>query len=394
MVSQLRSNAVPRSLAFLKEIEIGISGRCNAGCVDCERWSIIDNNKLFVNKNNPALNKIIDRKTLYETFKQAKKLEQVLMIGTTGDPLSHPEHDLVCQDLVSLYPKIKIIMHTNGSLGKPEVWQNIAKIKNVTVEFAIDGLEETNHIYRRNVKWESVMKNVKLFIAEGGKAEWKYVAFPHNRYQIPRARKMAEDLGFQNFNLVSRHSPTGWMDKLILQQSKNKNPKIPHQGKTKVTVDYKDKLQQNLDKFIEQGGFIEPECASNYYISQKPNQFLKNNTTTKIFIEADGSVWPCCFIAVLEFYSNNLISSYWQDKRKALDEKYGANWNNLYHRSLDDILKTEIFPPYITKEFNNLEDANSENINPACIINCGKCNFYDPIGSETDHSSEFFMHRS
>ena len=43
MINKLRANAVARSLANLTEIEIGISGRCNAGCVACDRWSIVDN---------------------------------------------------------------------------------------------------------------------------------------------------------------------------------------------------------------------------------------------------------------------------------------------------------------------------------------------------------------
>ena len=393
MVSQLRKNAIERSLANLTEIEIGISGRCNAGCVDCERWSIIDGKKLFVNKNNPILNKIMDRKKIRETFAKCKKLQSVLFIGTTGDPLSHPELDLICQDLIDLYPKIKIIMHTNGSLGKKEVWTNLAKMPNVRIEFAIDGLEDTNHIYRRNVKWESVMSNVKHYIGLGGSAEWKYVAFPHNRHQIPRAIYMSDQLGFDNFNLVSRHSPTIWMDNLILEQSQHKNPKKTFAGTTMPKVEYEKELQKNLDKFVMANGTIEPECAQNFSKSEKPNKFLKSNTTTKIFIEADGSVWPCCFVAVLEFYSNKMISSYWNDKKKYFNDKYGIGWNNLYKTSIDKILNTELFPPYVTKSFYDLDKATSDDVIPACIINCGKCNFYDPIGSETDHSTEFFMHR-
>jgi MoaA/NifB/PqqE/SkfB family radical SAM enzyme len=393
MVNQLRANSFPKNLANLTEIEIGISGRCNAGCVDCERWSIIDNNNIFVNKNNPILNKIMDRQKIKETFAKCKKLESVLFIGTTGDPLSHPQLDLICQDLIEMYPKIKIIMHTNGSLGRKELWTNLAKMPNVRVEFAIDGLEDTNHIYRRNVKWESVIANVKHFISLGGYAEWKYVAFPHNRHQIPRARHMAKELGFDNFNLVSRHSPTIWMDNLILQEAQNKLPKKIHPDATNERVEYEQELQRTLDRFAQANGIIEPECASNFNKSEKPNKFLKSNTATKIFIEADGSVWPCCFVAVLEFYSNAVISNYWIDKKKYFDEKYGVGWNNLYNNPIEKILATELFPPYVTRGFKDLKTATVDEVIPACIINCGKCNFYDPIGSETDHSTEFFMHR-
>jgi len=394
MPRSLQSYAIDKSCEQLTEVEIGISGRCNAGCVDCERWTIVNQTDLYVNKNNPALNKIIDRETAKQLFQKIKRLKNVLFIGTTGDPLSHPELDLICQDIIDMYPKVRIQMHTNGSLGKENVWKNLAGMNNVHIEFAIDGLEDTNHIYRRNVKWDSVMRNAKLFIETGGNAEWKFVAFPHNRHQILRARKMSKDLGFQNFNLVSRHSPTVWMDNLILRQSKNKIPTSFYEGTTKKYVDYKEELEKNLQKFIQSNGMIEPECASNYRTQNDPAKVKQKNTPTKIFIEADGTVWPCCFIAVLDFYSNDIIGSHWQDKKQFFLNKYGENFNNLFYHPLENILKTELFPPYITNKFTDLKNATIDDVMPACIINCGKCKFYDPVGSETDHSLEFFMHRN
>lgn len=394
MPRSLQSYAFDKIYHNLTEVELGISGRCNAGCVDCERWTIVNQTDLYINKNNPALNKIIDRETIRNVFSKIKKLKNVLFIGTTGDPLSHPELDLICQDIIEMYPTVSIRMHTNGSLGKQSVWQNLAGMKNVYVEFAIDGLEDTNHIYRRNVKWETVMKNTEFFIQSGGKAEWKYVAFPHNRHQIPRARKLSEHMGFERFNLVSRHSPTEWMDDLILKQSTNKLPKNFYQESTKNYVEYEKKLEDNFKKFVDSNGTIEPECASNFRFDHDPTKNVQKNTPTKIFIEADGTVWPCCFVAVLDFYSNDVIGSYWQDKKKFFTDKYGDNFNNIFHVSLEKILKTELFPPHITRGFNDLKNSSSRDIMPACIINCGKCKFYDPVGSETDHSTEFFMHRN
>ena len=81
------------------------------------------------------------------------------------------------------------------------------------------------------------------------------------------------------------------------------------------------------------------------------------------------------------------------EKKKHFDTTYGKGWNNLYNNPVEKILATELFPPYVTKGFKNLKTATVDDVIPACIINCGKCNFYDPIGSETDHSTEFFMHR-
>ena len=45
------------------------------------------------------------------------------------------------------------------------------------LDFSVDGLEETNHLYRQGVKWEHVERNMKAFINAGGRARWDYLIF-------------------------------------------------------------------------------------------------------------------------------------------------------------------------------------------------------------------------
>lgn len=54
------------NLHTIKEIELGLTGRCYAGCIDCGRWKIINQKEIYVNGNNPALNKILDVDLLLE----------------------------------------------------------------------------------------------------------------------------------------------------------------------------------------------------------------------------------------------------------------------------------------------------------------------------------------
>ena len=63
--------------------------------------------------------------------------------------------------------KIKIEIHTNGGARNVEFWENLGKLskiagKNILVIFSVDGLEDTNHIYRRNVKWDKLKENGNL----------------------------------------------------------------------------------------------------------------------------------------------------------------------------------------------------------------------------------------
>ena len=52
-------------------------------------------------------------------------------------------------------PNIKIEMWTNGGARDTVFWKRMAQLK-VHVIFGIDGLEDTNHLYRKNAKWKSI----------------------------------------------------------------------------------------------------------------------------------------------------------------------------------------------------------------------------------------------
>ena len=43
-----------------------------------------------------------------------------------------------------------------------------------------------------------MIENAKAFINAGGKAQWNYLVYKHNEHQIPEARKMSEELGFDD----------------------------------------------------------------------------------------------------------------------------------------------------------------------------------------------------
>ena len=67
------------------------------------------------------------------------------------------------------------------------------------VIFAIDGLEDTNHLYRVNTNFNKIMENAKAFINAGGLARWDFIAFAHNEHQIEEAKALAEQMGFVKF---------------------------------------------------------------------------------------------------------------------------------------------------------------------------------------------------
>ena len=98
---------------------------------------------------------------------------------------------------------------TNGSCGRVDTYSNLARL-GVQMTFSIDGLEDTNHIYRQDVVWSKVMERAKAFINAGGIAHWKFVVFKHNVHQIQSADRLSKKMGFASFEVINderNHGP-------------------------------------------------------------------------------------------------------------------------------------------------------------------------------------------
>jgi sulfatase maturation enzyme AslB (radical SAM superfamily) len=112
-------------------------------------------------------------------------------------------------------------MNTNGALKSAVWWQELANIFNQPqdyVVFSIDGLEDTNHIYRKNVVWSKLIENAQAFIKAGGSAHWDMLVYQHNQHQVDLCEQLARDMGFSWFRAkVSKRPyinglefPVGW----------------------------------------------------------------------------------------------------------------------------------------------------------------------------------------
>jgi len=67
---------------------------------------------------------------------------------------------------------------------------------NLSVTFSIDGLENTNHMYRQGVQWKRIMANARAYIEAGGQAVWKCLVFEHNQHQLTEIKNLARQMGF------------------------------------------------------------------------------------------------------------------------------------------------------------------------------------------------------
>jgi MoaA/NifB/PqqE/SkfB family radical SAM enzyme len=132
-----------------------------------------------------------------------QEIEKVLFNGVLGDPCAAPNFLEVCEVMRIRAPQAFITISSNGGLRNEAFWTVLAKVlgSNGRVIFAIDGLEDTNHIYRVNVNYKKVMENAQAFITAGGNAEWQFITFKHNEHQIEEIQSYAKSLGFHRVRI-------------------------------------------------------------------------------------------------------------------------------------------------------------------------------------------------
>lgn len=265
----------------LKQMHLEISNNCQASCPMCNR-----------NVNGGLDNPLIKiRNWTLDEFKHIMskevldQIDNYYLCGNFGDPILNNELIDMCRYSAAVSPDTHISIHTNGGARKTDWWIELAKElpKNHRVVFALDGLEDTHHLYRVGTRFETVIENARAFINAGGIAEWVFIKFKHNEHQVDIARKMASDLGFEKFTLKNS-------SRFILE------PKVKVLDK-----------QGNLMHYIEPASdvtmkFIDKKIIEAYKtIVEQSNIDCKVLKEREVYIDAFGDLYPCCWLASVPY---------------------------------------------------------------------------------------------
>jgi len=171
---------------------------CQAACPACDRELNPDFNKH--QQHHLTVEQI--KQTL--SFQQLSSLDKMYMCGVYGDPAAGKHTLEIYQWFRHINPTITLGMHSNGGLQNTSWWQQLAQfmlgLKDYVV-FSIDGLQDTNHVYRRGVDWKKLMDNAKAFIDAGGRAHWDMLVYRHNEHQIDQCQQLAKSMGFAWFRV-------------------------------------------------------------------------------------------------------------------------------------------------------------------------------------------------
>ena len=179
----------------LTNIMAEMTDYCNAACPMCNRYDWDLNLVKGVTNTHHTTLDFVKQRIGEEVI---SKLNGWLCQGTYGDASMNPETIDIFKYLKGINPNIKIGMITNGGARNTEFWKTLAEL-NVCVTFSIDGLEDTNHIYRVGVQFKKIMENAQAYIDAGASAHWDMLVFDHNKHQVDECRQLADTMGFTWF---------------------------------------------------------------------------------------------------------------------------------------------------------------------------------------------------
>jgi MoaA/NifB/PqqE/SkfB family radical SAM enzyme len=175
----------------LSRLQLEITNYCNAKCRYCEREINTDINSTYLPLS------LIKKKFPKEKF---PKLSKITLCGNTDEPTTHPEVIDIIKFFKDEYPNASFSIATNGGSRDTKFWRELGKLK-CKVTFGIDGLEDTNHIYRVNVKWNRLKDNWRAYIKAGGLAQWQFIPFEWNKHQQTDCMMLAFKEGFKLFEV-------------------------------------------------------------------------------------------------------------------------------------------------------------------------------------------------
>ena len=360
-------------------VHIELSNRCNAACPICPRYV---NHSLMV---NPELD--LDSVTLSD-FKKWFPLDFVqrskswIFCGTNGDPMmARDAYEIL--EYVARNSKAKIQINTNGSMRDTKFWEKMGNLfaepcdNSRYVVFSIDGLKDTNHIYRRNVKWDNVMKNLKSYVKSGAHAIWDYLIFKHNEHQLEEAELLAKKLGVtfspkRPFGFET-HEPDVYQDLMVYDEEGNfiyriepaseqfrlnnsvkkfeiSEDKIWLPTKNKPSKEVTDKKWDDLIK-NNLKDFKIPERFDGKGVSCKSC----HQVGMEIYVDCKGNVMPCCFVGTM--YNSNFQNNETLQIRKEINN-YGKDKINLNNYNLEEILDSDYLEVVFASRWENAKDEN------------------------------------
>jgi MoaA/NifB/PqqE/SkfB family radical SAM enzyme len=273
-------------LEEITQVHLEVTENCQAACPMCLR-NINNGNEINPHLHMAELS-LVDCKKIF-TSNFLNQLRSIYMCGNFGDPLVAKDTLEIFQYFREQNPNLWLDMHTHGGARNSEWWAKLATTigKKGKVIFGVDGLKDTNHIYRQNINWDIVENSMRSYAGAGGIAEWHFLVFKHNEHQLVEAEKMSNEMGIKFvIKKTSRfiHSPVGNRDGINVRNNGNIVSFIE-----KPSLQYQNSESTNRYNILQAFGNME----SFYDATAITCKALPG----RLYISAEGLVFPCCWTA-------------------------------------------------------------------------------------------------
>jgi len=346
-------------------IHFEISNYCNASCPECPR---ADPHEIDPNTGKNRFEPMGWIDTHFLSLDLIKKrinadtlpnLQDVYFCGCFGDACTHPKLIEIIEYLTAEFPKLCFWIHTNGGLKTPRYWEKLANVLNKTayyeVIWGIDGLADTNHLYRVGVNWNKLQENFRAFNNAGGNSVWQFILFPHNYHQLDEVRATAKKEKFFEFKKV-----------LSFRYADERN--MPEEFKHAIT---KDNILE-----VEDGDMSQRVVPPKPHFDNWSKSFNTRDVNTgkllacnsqqqhNLFVFSEGTVWPCSRLGFngeipLKPSKERCQSYFWE-----VDTNARTN-NSLHTYSIEEIMKNAWWTQV-------LDSHKTGNMCRSCVQECGK----------------------
>jgi MoaA/NifB/PqqE/SkfB family radical SAM enzyme len=300
-------------------LHIETTTRCTLVCPACPRtiWQdIIKQPVIKEDLDVDLLEKFLDCDT-------GKTINRLILCGDYGDSIYYPDLFKLIQ---RFRDRVSFNIETNGSRQTEKFWNTLAGLvtEKDIISFSIDGLEDTNHLYRINSDWASIMMGLDIMVKSPAQVRWKTIIFKFNYDKLSEIKNFAINKG------------ATW-----------------HAEKTHRygNID----LEPPEEKYIETNHVFQSQFVSNHQIEIEP----RCEKDAKV-ISASGYLFPCDWIRnPRTLYKSQL----WKQKSRWLDKLHIKD--NTYDQA---ILVVRDWENYVRQ--NSL--AGSENVDVLCKMLCRK----------------------
>jgi MoaA/NifB/PqqE/SkfB family radical SAM enzyme len=178
--------------APVRSFNVEITNRCTLGCSECSRT-----NNSWVLDNLTQLPLDLLQRIFPVSQRSRWQGLKINLCGTYGDCIYHTRfHDVIAHFKAA---GLNVMIETNGSHRLLPWWEKTCALldDNDAITFSVDGLEDTNPIYRVNSRWSDIVAAME-YCAPRVFVSWKFIVFRHNEHQIEQARALAGRLGVRD----------------------------------------------------------------------------------------------------------------------------------------------------------------------------------------------------